>query len=266
MARGGVAVWQTDPVARDPETNLARMTVAAARARELGASILVTPELSVSGYDIGELPDELTDHGLIDRLGEIARRHGIALVVGMALRDGDRIHNCSVIVDRGGAHRATHRKVHLYGDLDGSRFEAGESCFAMAELDGIQVATMVCYDVEFPESVRSAALAGAHLIAVPTANMEPWTIVNEYIVPARCFENQVVVAYANHCGRERDTVYVGRSLIAAPDGTIVRAGPEGETVLALPVDTEELERCRRAVTYLSDRRPALYSALTEGTR
>ena len=76
----------------------------------------------------------------------------------------------------------------------------------------------ICYDVEFPEAVRALALAGAELIAVPTALIRPFDIVARAIVPARAFENQVYVAYAGMCGSEAGLGYCGLSCIVGPDG------------------------------------------------
>jgi predicted amidohydrolase len=52
--------------------------------------------------------------------------------------------------------------------------------------------------------VRLLALAGADLVAVPTALMDSFKVVVRTIVPARAAENQVFLAYANRCGREGD--------------------------------------------------------------
>lgn len=51
----GVAVWQMAPTLKDPAANLARLDAAARRAREQGATLLVTPELALTGYDSGDL-------------------------------------------------------------------------------------------------------------------------------------------------------------------------------------------------------------------
>ena len=68
------------------------------------------------------------------------------------------------------------------------------------EIGGLKAALLICYDVEFPESVRALALAGAELVIVPTALMQPFDVVAKTIVPARAYENQLFVAYANRCG------------------------------------------------------------------
>lgn len=262
MARRAVAVWQMAPTVGDPRANLARLADAARAARAKGATILVTPELSLTGYDIGALSDDDTDPGLLDDLSHLARKTGLALVVGLALRQDGQTWNCSAIHDSAGDLRGIYRKMHLFGDLDRTRFSAGDDGPLVVDVDGIRVGTLICYDIEFPEPARLAALAGAHLLAIPTANMTPWHFVNEHVIPVRAYENQFYLAYANHHGTEGSTAYVGCSTIAAPDGATMRAGTDGEAIVIMPIDTEDLERRRTEATYLTDRRPELYHRLT----
>jgi predicted amidohydrolase len=67
----------------------------------------------------------------------------------------------------------------------------------LADLEGLKVGLLICYDIEFPEASRMLALAGAELIAVPTALMEPYCRTTRIIIPARAYENQLFVAYVN---------------------------------------------------------------------
>ena len=48
----------------------------------------------------------------------------------------------------------------------------------------------------------STAPTGAELIAVPTAQMEPFSFVNEHVIRVRAWENSVYVAYVNQTGRD----------------------------------------------------------------
>lgn len=253
-----VGVWQCAPTPRDRVANLRRLAEVAQRAAQQGVELLVTPELTLTGYDIGELTDVVQDDD-VDQVAAVARDAGVALVVGLARRDREGFANAAVTVDAAGDVLSVYRKAHLFGPLDRGRFVAGPEPFALAELDGIRVATMVCYDVEFPETVRAAALAGAHLVAVPTANMHPFEIVCESVVPVRAFENQVYLAYANHCGHEGETTYVGRSLIVGPDGKpLATADSEGEALIMADIDAEVTHAAQAANPYLTDRRPAIY--------
>lgn len=252
------------PTPRDTRANLARLAIAARQARRHGATILVTPELALTGYDIGALDAAALDPALLLQVLAVAERAGIALVVGLALPelDDDRVWNAAAVVDRTGTLQGIYRKAHLFGEMDRSRFAPGPTGTTLVDVDGVLVAALICYDVEFPEPARLAALRGAHLLAIPTANMHPWSVVNEHVIPARAFENHLYVAYANHCGREGETTYLGRSVIAAPDGTTRRAGADEEEIVVLPFDTDEVERRRREATHLTDRRPELYHPLT----
>lgn len=276
MTRGHVrslrlALWQCAPVPREPATNLDRLRTVAGRAAEQGAQVLLTPEATLTGYDIGALDDGLVA-GAVDQVVEVARETGIALVVGVLRRDAQGVWRNSAVLALPGDDPVVYDKAHLFGDLDRSRFVAGERTHGAAVIDGVPVATLVCYDVEHPEAVRSAVLDGARLVLVPTANMHPIAGVNDLLVPARALENGVPVAYANHCGQEAETRYLGRSLVAGPDGAVLaRAGGAQEELLvvdvpvAIPVEAEGTpERDAADWGYLRDRRPELYGSLVAG--
>lgn len=87
-----------------------------------------------------------------------------------------------------------------------------------AELDGLRVGLMICYDVEFPENVRAHALAGTDFLVVPTAQMHPFQFVAESVVPVRAFENQMYVAYVNRVGTEGSSSSSGSPRWPAPTG------------------------------------------------
>ena len=170
------------------------------------------------------------------------------------------------LIGRDGRSLANYRKCHLFGDLDRDMFRAGQSPPAVIELDGIRVGLLICYDVEFPEAVRLLALAGADLVAVPTALMDPFEVVARTIVPARAVENQVFLAYANRCGREGDLRYCGLSCVVGPDGAdLVRAG-RGEELVFADLDLDRLRAARAPSPYLRDRRPELYAPLADAAR
>jgi predicted amidohydrolase len=119
---------------------------------------------------------------------------------------------------------------------------------------------LICYDVEFPEYVRTLALAGAELVLVPTAlpNGEISRRVADMVVPTRAFENGIFLVYADLCGEEGNFSYSGRSAIIGPDGDeLARAGTR-ETLLVAEMDTAAYHDCRRQNPYLADRRTGLY--------
>jgi len=128
----------------------------------------------------------------------------------------------------------------------------------MTELDGVPVGILICYDIEFPEPVRTLALDGAAIVLVPTALTRPYGFVAHTLVPARAWEDQVFVVYADRCGSEGDLDYVGLSTIAGPDGKIVAQAGDSETLLIAEIDLDARERARSLFNYLEERRPELY--------
>lgn len=262
-----VACWQPEWVGGHSHRDefLGRLARTASRAADGGATLLITPELSATGYQPGpartiELA-EPADGALAGAVGEIAERTGVAIVYGWPELAGEGVYNSVHLVDAGGAVAARYRKTHLYGDCDRSVFNAGDQLPVQAKVGGLTVGLLICYDVEFPETVRAHALAGTDLLIVPTALARPWEFVARTLVPARAFESQLFVAYVNWHGSGPDG-YCGLSRVIGPDGR-ARAGCGGaatETLLFADVDREALDVARLATTYLPDRRPDLYGA------
>jgi predicted amidohydrolase len=245
--------------------NLAELDRAAEAAAGEGVDLLITPEMFVTGYDIeADLADLGADH--LDGVRSIAATRGVGLLVGGPEVTGAGVYNSAFLVDDEGQVLSTYRKAHLFGDLDRGRFIAGEEPFGLVTWRGVTIATMICYDVEFPETVRAAALAGADLVAVPTAQMTPFAPLAEHLIRTRAWENQVYVAYVNHDGREGNLTYVGRSSIVGPDGCVIDALEHGTGLIRADVDPDQVARQRRANPYLTDRRGALYGALAPAER
>ncbi|MEU8586096.1 carbon-nitrogen hydrolase family protein [Streptomyces sp. NPDC048664] len=244
--------------------NLTVLDAAAGRAAAAGAGLLVTPEMFLTGYAIGDdiaALAEPADGDGADAIADIARRHGLALAYGYPERDGASVFNSVQLISADGTRLANYRKTHLFGCFERDHFTPGEQPVVQADLNGLRVGLMICYDVEFPENVRAHALAGTDLLLVPTAQMHPFQFVAESLVPVRAFENQMYIAYVNRVGPEGEFEFVGLSTLAGPDGIArTRAGRVEETVLA-DVDPAHLAASREANPYLKDRRPGLYGSL-----
>ena len=258
-----VAGLQTQGTLGDIEANLVELTGAAEEAAAAGVDLLITPEMFITGYALsGRLPD-LAGVDFLGPVSALARRLGLAILLGGPAPTERGIHNAAWFIDDTGELLGCYRKSHLFGRLDREQFVEGDEPFALVEFKGVRIAVMICYDIEFPEVVRAAALAGAHLLAVPTAQMTPFAFVAESLVPTRAWENQVYVAYVDHDGVEGDLTYVGRSSIVAPDATVLAHLEHGTGLVTATVDPAVVEAQQAVNPYLADRRPALYDALTK---
>ncbi|MEU9140489.1 carbon-nitrogen hydrolase family protein [Streptomyces sp. NPDC048404] len=257
--------------------NLKVLDEAAGRAAAAGAGLIVTSEMFLTGYAIGDAIARLAepaDGDSADAVAEIAGRHGVAVAYGYPEREaarpesedsgadgGARVFNAVQLISADGTRLANYRKTHLFGCFEHDHFTPGEQPVVQAELNGLRVGLMICYDVEFPENVRGHALAGTDLLLVPTAQMHPFQFVAESVVPVRAFENQMYVAYVNRTGPEGEFEFVGLSTLAGPDGVARARAGRGEELVVADADPVFLAASRESNPYLKDRRPGLYGSL-----
>ncbi|GAB17024.1 putative hydrolase [Gordonia effusa NBRC 100432] len=256
-----IALSQGPALAITAEDNLAAITTAVRSAADVGADVLVTPEMSATGYNIGELSGQRAEppNGpLASAISELAQRHGVAILYGYPEIGPDGNRNTVVLVGRDGMPLARHHKTHLFGELDHSLFVAGDQLVTQTRFAGLTVGLAICYEVEFPEFVRAHADAGTDVLLVPTGLMTPFDVVSRVVVPARAYENQIFVVYANRCGVENGLEYCGQSVIVGPDGVDLARAGLGETLLVADVDPHALLTGRRDNTHLADRRTDLY--------
>ncbi|MEE6170305.1 MULTISPECIES: carbon-nitrogen hydrolase family protein [unclassified Mycolicibacterium] len=256
-----VAGLQSPGSPGDVAANIAELARSAGAAVKEGADLLITPELFVTGYDIGDSIRSLARQDLLSPICRIADDLSIALIVGVPELTDGTLYNSAVFVDPSGSVKAVHRKTHLFGELDRRYFTAGDEAATVVEYMGVRIGMMICYDVEFAENARMAALKGVEFLAVPTAQMEPFEFVADSVIRTRAWENQMYVAYVNHSGRERDTVYVGRSSVVAPDATVLSRIVAGEGIIYGDVETAVVREARKRNPYLSDLRPDLNAPL-----
>ncbi|MHA7828963.1 MAG: carbon-nitrogen hydrolase family protein [Roseovarius sp.] len=242
----------------DLEGQAARLTWLEARLQELAPAspdIVVLPELFQCGYNVAarlSAAGETRDGAFAQAVAALARAQDTAIVYGCAERDGDALYNAALAFGRDGRMLGHHRKLLLPPGFEGEHFAPGEGSVLFG-IGAFKVALLVCYDVEFPETVRHVAMAGADLVIVPTALSDQWPLVADKLVPVRAFENGVFLAYCNHSGTENGLTYHGGSCIVAPDGAdLARAGAAPQS-LSATLDHAAVARARARLPYHRDR-------------
>jgi predicted amidohydrolase len=183
------------------------------------------------------------------------------------------LRNSAFVVDASGL-RAVYRKVHLW-DREASFFVPGTEPPAVVDTDVGRIGVCVCYDLEFPEWTRTAALAGVDVLCAPTNWPSSWRPSGERpaeVVRAQATASvdRVFVAVCDRVGRERGVDWIGGSAIVDPNGYPLALSSLDDTVQTL------MARCRlsdarskgtSAVNgVVADRRPDLYGAVTRPLR
>lgn len=226
------------------------------RITEARADLVLLPELFACGYNIGAAlaqRAETQDGPTFAAMAGLARAHGVAIHYGYAERDGAAIYSSAACVSPEGAVLGRHRKLVIPPGFERDHFTPGAGV-RLFDYRGLRMATLICYDAEFPESVRHVAAKGAQLVLVPTALGAQWGWVAESMIPTRAYENGIYLAYANCAGSEHGFDYLGASVIAAPDGTeVARAGSNPGLILA-DLDPARIGAAQARLPYLGDRK------------
>ena len=259
MAKLTLALFQCDSHAGDKAAQLSSLRDAARQASDGGADLMVTPELYMAGYNIGELVGDLaepSDGPFMREVSALARSCGLHIMCGYAERTDGRIYNSAIMFGADGARLFNYRKLHLAGAYEKSAFEPGDRVVT-TRVNGVTVAPLICYDVEFPEAVCAAARAGAEVVCVPTALRERYAHLAETMIPTRAVESGLYVAYVNQAGAEGDWHYCGLSRLAGPDGRVVATAGAGQELLLATAETERISAARAELTYFEDLRPDL---------
>lgn len=257
-----LALLQANAAPLDVAANLETIRRAARDAADAGADVLLTPELFPLGYDplrIGAEFDAALLPGLRAGLADLARSCGIGLVYSLPVHDGGTGLNISAtLLDAEGAELLSYAKVHLFGPDERKAFTGATRPPGVVQFKGLAVSLVICYDVEFPETVRAAAVRGADVVLVPTALAHGFDEVPQVILRARALENHVAIGYANHCGTESGVAFGGGSVIAGPDGALLATAGPGPELLYARLDAGAIRASRVEVPYLAERRPGLY--------
>ena len=256
-----IAVGQFSP-GEDSDANLAAIDALVAGAAGRQAAMVVLPEYAM--YTPPELDQRIVEHAqpldgpFVTAIGELARRHGVAIVVGMneLLAGSPRVRNTVVAVGSDGIVRATYPKAHLY-DAHGVResqwIEPGPPVGgATFDVDGIRVGVQTCYDLRFPETTRLLCDAGADVVVVPAQWIPGPNKVDHWqtLLRARAIENTAYVVGAGQCA----PTGTGHSMVVDPLGVVVAQLGDDTGVLTAPIDGDLIAAVRAANPVLTARR------------
>jgi predicted amidohydrolase len=254
MTKLNVALMQASSTSCSPEQALTDLGAEMSRAAGLGADVLITPELYLSGYgNLVETAERAQPRAspLLRQAGKLAAQHGLSLVLGYPESTGAGIYNSAVIFDSRGAEVRNYRKINLPNDYERSSFVHGTAA-QVFDIAGVRCAVLICYDVEFPELARMTAEMGAELLIVPTALGLKWRIVSDSLIPVRAYENGMFVAYCNFGSDEPVPRFVGLSTICGPDGQVLASAGHAPNLIIATIETDRIREVRSQLNFLPD--------------
>jgi NAD+ synthase (glutamine-hydrolysing) len=270
-----IALAQLDLLVGDVHGNAGRVITTAQRAHaDLGADLVLFPELTLSGYP----PEDLLFHRGFRLQTESALErvrkelHGPFAMVGFPEYTRAGIYNSAALV-ADGAIVAIHRKAELpnYKVFDEKRYFQAGAQPTMAECRGFRVGMLVCEDMWEPEPAQLTRSAGAELLVV--INASPYELhkqrEREAVMRKRVLDVGLPVAYVNLFGGQDELVFDGNSFVMDAEGQVVMRAPpfqEGTyTVDFVRQGRKVVPQPAAVAPELSDE-ASVYSALVLGVR
>lgn len=258
-----ISLVQMDVVLGDPQTNYRKVIQLLTRAvTEEKPDIILLPETFNVGFFPKENLDDLADvDGARTKtvFGKFAREHEVNIVAGsVANRKAGSIYNTVYVFDRAGEVVCEYDKIHGFTPAEEQRYFTGGKNVVNFMLDDIRCSCVVCYDLRFPELIRTATLQGVDLMFIPAQ----WPLLRKQhwitLVTARAIENQMFVCAVNGCGYADTTKYGGNSLLINPWGESICHLGEQEEIQSGEIDMSIIKGIRESINIFRDRKPEYY--------
>jgi beta-ureidopropionase len=216
---------------------------------------------------------EPEDGPTVSRMREVAREHGVVLIVPWYEEEQAGVYyNSACVIERDGTVVGKYRKTHIphVGPCFWEKFyfKPGNLGYPVWETSVGRVGLIICYDRHFPEVARELGLKGAELVFNPSATVESLSrYLWELEQPAHAVANGFWIAASNRVGVEaplNQHKFYGSSYFCSPRGKIVAQASDSEDeVLVADLDLDEIREVRNTWQFFRDRRPETYGELAQ---
>lgn len=244
-----------------PEKNYQSVELLIEKAMADKPDIIVLPELWTTGYDLTRL-NEIADFNAsqtIQFLQKAAKKHHVHFVGGSVANQGvDGVKNTLLIVNNEGQLVHQYSKLHLFKLMDEHLYLKAGNEKGLFQLENQPFAGVICYDIRFPEWIRSHTSQGAEALFVvaewPAARLSHW----RSLLIARAIENQCFVIACNRSGADPNNQFAGHSIVIDPWGEIIAEAGEEEEILTAEIELGSVKEIRKLIPIFEDRKPENY--------
>ena len=234
-----IALAQANPVLGDLDGNAAKLIAMRKRAGELGADVVVFPELFITGYPPEDLVLKPAFQAAARRRVEALARElppGPAVLVGTVWPDGGKVYNAVALID-GGKVAAVRFKVELpnYGVFDEKRVFAPGPLPEPVEVRGVSLGVPICEDIWVADVSLHLEAKGAKILISPNGSPFDWTkpSMRRDKAAARVAETGLPLVYVNQVGGQDELVFDGASFVLNADGKLAAQLPAWEETVAI---------------------------------
>jgi len=220
----------------------------------------VTPRSEAD--DIGAYPNEI-----IEAFSERAKANSSYIIAGTVAnrKEDGKVYNTSVLFDRSGRVSGEYSKIHLFdalnamgGTNESDMITAGEKLLVY-DTDFGRIGVVICYDIRFPELMRTLALKGVRYLFVPAAFYSPRSDHWQDILRVTALHNSMYVTGVNLFGKlNDDNIFCGRSLISDPWGLPIAMASDKQNIIQAYVEPDYVDQIKDAIGTFHNRAPSVY--------
>ena len=274
MSAQKIALAQINPLLGDLAGNAQLIHKAALDAYSQGAKLVVTPELSLTGYPPEDLllrPAfiEAAQQQLGLLMKELAQHSDLTVIVGHPKQSSAGLQNYASVL-RNGKVIAGYAKQELpnHEVFDEVRYFVPGNQACVFESEGIHYGLILCEDAWHAEPAKQAHAAGAQVLLVPNAS--PYHLKKEAlrieVLRGHIAQTNMPLVYVNAVGGQDELVFDGGSFALNSSGEVVMALPQFETGLGLVAVTRTGELEKGLITPPQSVEAQAYQALVLGVR
>lgn len=254
------------------QENIAAITDFVDEAAARGAKLIAMPEnVNYVGTESAANAEEVPGGPTFRHLSALAQKHQVWLHCGSIYEknpNDPRPYNCNMVINPKGELVAKYHKLHPFDVVIKNGPEVKESDRICPGSDIVTVDTgevghwglSICYDIRFGEMYRLMALEGAQILFTPAdftmnTGKDHW----EPLLRARAIENGCYVIAPGQYGIKPKFQAYGKSLIVDPWGNVIAKAPDHPCVITAEIDLDYLDKVRKQIFTLENRRSDLYS-------
>ena len=263
-----IAIAQINATVGNIQGNANKILDFANRAREAGASLIITPELALCGYPPEDLLfredfKQACEQALV-RLAEQVT--GITLLVGHPHQQNGYLYNAASILENGKV-QATYHKQCLpnYSVFDEERyFEAGFDALVFTH-QNTKFGVIICADGWEPAPALKAKQAGAEfLLALNASPYHMDKLETRYeVIAERARETGLPIVYCNLVGGQDELVFDGGSFVLDKTGKVTQQLPSFVETLSY-VELANHQPIKATIPTTHSLEAAVYHALKLG--
>ena len=268
-----VSIAQSNYLLGDIQGNCKKIVSEAKRAFESGSHLLVTPELSITGYPPEDL---LFREAFIQSVNQniellcqdLKQFQDLHVIVGHPFQENNKLQNCVSVICNGEV-VARYAKQFLPNSevFDEVRYFTPGNKSCVFDVKGTKVGVIICEDVWHQGPSQQAKQDGAELLIIPNASpfhMEK-TQLRQDIVRKQITDIQIPVIYANLVGGQDELVFDGGSFAMNTNGEVVdQASQFNEELRFIEFADSQLVTGQISVTSSNEKQ--IYDALVLGVK